>query len=91
MEVLKFSASWCGPCKQYLNYWNEVKSSNKNSSIHFKEIDVDIDEEDLVTKYGIRNVPTTVVIDNDGNPINRFSGVKNTKELESFILNCINS
>lgn len=48
MNVFKFSASWCSPCKAYSPEWNKVVNSRKSDKIDFKEVDIDDDSEDLM-------------------------------------------
>ena len=39
MEIYKFSAEWCGPCKAYKEIFNRVTSNY--SDIDVNEIDID--------------------------------------------------
>lgn len=71
LKVLKFSAAWCGPCKVQAPIFQEVRSAMPDVS--FQEIDVDQDS-DAAIKYGIRGVPT-IVIEKDGQVVDRKSGV----------------
>ena len=69
MKVAKyFSATWCGPCKQFKPIMQEI--AGDGYSIEF--IDVD-EQQNKATKYGVRSVPT-VVIEQDGQEISRFVG-----------------
>jgi thioredoxin 1 len=72
LEVKRFSAVWCGPCKALAPVMEEVKSGFPN--VTFETIDVDVDHEQA-SKYGIRSVPTVVFV-KDGVEINRFVGVQ---------------
>ena len=69
MEVLRFTASWCQPCKALAQQLQELDLD--------KEVTVvDIDEQsDLAIKYGVRSVPTLVAVDN-GKEVKRMVGVK---------------
>lgn len=82
VEVKKFGASWCGPCRALAPILSEIKSQFKNVS--FTEYDVDNEFEEA-TKYGIRSVPTVVVI-KDGVEVDRVIGLSN-KAKYSGILN----
>jgi len=76
MKVVKyFSATWCGPCKQFKPIMEEI--ANEGYSVMF--IDVD-DEENTATKYVVRSVPT-VVIEENGIEIDRFIGVLPKKQV----------
>jgi thioredoxin 1 len=72
IEVKKFFGTWCVPCKLLTPIINEIKSELSN--VKFTDVDVD-ENSDLVTKYGVRGVPT-VVIEKDGVEVKRFVGVQ---------------
>lgn len=40
---------------------------------------------DMVIKYGIRSVPTMVVVDDDGEVLKRRSGLLSTEDLIEFL------
>ena len=64
IEVLKFSATWCGPCRVLAQTLKDVEG--------ITNIDIDKDRETPV-KYGIRSVPTMVFL-KDGKEVHRQSG-----------------
>jgi thioredoxin 1 len=64
VEVLKFSASWCGPCRVLAQTLKDVEG--------ITNIDIDKDHE-TPAKYGIRSVPTLVFL-KDGVEVHRQSG-----------------
>jgi len=64
VEVLKFSASWCGPCRVLAQTLKDVQG--------ITNIDIDKDRE-TPAKYGIRSVPTLVFL-KDGVEVHRRSG-----------------
>jgi thioredoxin 1 len=48
--------------------------------------DINIDQDqDLAMKYGIRGVPTLVLVDNENNEIRRVSGMLMESQLTAFI------
>ena len=61
--VIKFYATWCGPCKAYDTTWNKVKEE-LSDRFKFMEIDVDKDTSGLAAKYNIRSIPATIVLNN---------------------------
>jgi thioredoxin 1 len=78
-EVLKFSASWCGPCKMLAMTVKELDDNTVPIT------DVDIDENlELATKYGIRGVPTLVLL-KDGLEVKRVTGALTLPKLKEFI------
>lgn len=82
IEVKKFEASWCGPCRALKPIFENVAS--KYNDVNFSYVDVDENFE-LASKYGIRSVPT-VVIEKNGKEVQRFSGVQS----ELAYINAIN-
>lgn len=83
LKVIKFSASWCHPCKTYEPIFDKVQDKMKNENLEFIKCDVD-QEDTMVERYGIRNVPTTV-IESDGKVVKRVSGIIKEEELELLI------
>jgi len=65
LEVLKFSASWCTPCK--------VMSATLKDAEGVKEIDIDQNRE-LAIEYNVRSVPTLVFL-KDGVEVERTKGI----------------
>lgn len=78
-QLLKFSATWCGPCKSLAGNMKHVDFKD----VELKEIDID-DNLDEAKKFGIRGVPTLVLM-NDGVEVKRKSGVLMADQIEEFI------
>ena len=83
-KVIKMSASWCMPCKVYAKTFDAIKNEDKYKDIEFEEFDVD-ENEDLVIEYGVRGVPTTVILDENGKVLSKFNGNISKVELEEKI------
>jgi thiol-disulfide isomerase/thioredoxin len=79
--VIKYEAGWCGPCKAYSPTFNRV--ANEVSGVSFQSIDVDSGDPRIV-EHGIRNVPTTVVVEN-GQVVRRQSGNMSADQLKALI------
>jgi thioredoxin 1 len=64
IEVLKFSASWCGPCRVLAQTLKDVEGITP----------VDIDTEmETARLHNVRSVPT-LVFKKDGKEVHRISG-----------------
>jgi thioredoxin 1 len=58
--VIKFGASWCGPCKQIARVLEEVTGNYQDS---LKYISLDVEEStDVTGDFKIRNVPTILFL-----------------------------
>lgn len=78
MKILKFSLPTCKPCIVLSEQMKELDLSN----FEIQEINLE-DNKDLQYKYGIRSVPTLIVLDEQGNEIER---VRNIAQLKSFLV-----
>jgi thioredoxin 1 len=72
VEVKKFYAEWCGPCKVLTPLMENVKT--KFTSVKFENVDIDSQFE-IAQKYFVRSVPT-VIIEKNGKEVERFVGVQ---------------
>ena len=77
-KVLKFSASWCQPCKMLSK---TIEGMTIETPI--EEIDID-DNQELATEYKVRGVPTLVMLDDD-KEVKRTTGALSTKQLEEWL------
>ena len=77
-KVLRFTASWCGPCKMLAKTLEQIETD-----VPIEVIDIDVNPE-LATEFGIRGVPTLVMME-DNVATKRIVGNKTIQELEAFI------
>ena len=70
VEVIKFGASWCGPCKTLTPRLENL--SKDYDKIKFVKIDVE-ENQDLAIELGIRSVPTVIIYDGE-NAVDRTAG-----------------
>ena len=77
-KVLRFTASWCGPCKMLAKNLESV-----NTNIPIEVIDIDVFQ-DTAVEYGIRGVPTLVMVD-ENIEVKRLVGMQSLKQLEDWI------
>lgn len=79
-KVLRFTASWCAPCKGLAMTLDEI-----DSKLPMEVIDIDVHPE-VAQEYGIRGVPTLVMLD-ENIEIKRMSGTKTKADLEQWLTN----
>lgn len=58
-KVLRFTASWCQPCKMLGRTLEDI-----STDYPIEVIDID-ESQDLAIQYGVRGVPTLVMLQND--------------------------
>lgn len=81
MKALKFSASWCGPCKMLSQV---VATAGDKITVPIVEIDIDSDPK-LSVQYGVRSVPTMILIDENDTELKRNVGAMNETQLLEFL------
>lgn len=84
--LLVFSASWCEPSKKFIKEIDEA-------CIDYTYIDIDQDwTENLVAKYNVRSVPSTILVKTSGEVINKWVGYNDKdpgqSKFVSYIKNC---
>jgi thioredoxin 1 len=77
-KILKFSASWCGPCKMLTK-----TIEGQELGLPLEEVDID-ENQSLAVQYGIRSVPTMVYI-RDGSEVSRVSGMMVLGKIQEWI------
>ena len=73
IELKKFVADWCGPCRMLKPTFQKLEETFGNS-IKFSYINVD-ESQDEAAKYSIRSIPAVVIV-KDGAEVNRLVGVQ---------------
>ena len=76
-RILRFTASWCGPCKTLAE--NLERAQLK---LPIEVIDIDV-HEDIANEYGIRSVPCLIMLDGN-NEIKRMVGSKPAGQLREW-------
>lgn len=61
-KLLKFSASWCGSCKDYQPVWDRVVK-DLHADWDIQEISLDDESAtDIAIQYGVKSLPTTIIV-----------------------------
>lgn len=76
-KILRFSATWCQPCKMLAK---NLETAQLDIPVEYVDIDSNVT---LTDDYGIRGVPTLVLLD-DGKEVSRLVGVKTADELKAW-------
>ena len=71
LVVLKFSGSWCGPCRVLANTIEEIKPDLQD--VIFVEADIDEVDSELIEKYKIMNIPVLIFF-KDGLQVDKSVG-----------------
>lgn len=80
MKLLKFTAPWCGQCRVLTK---QMSSFNTCDVVAY---DVEDEEnESLIERYSIKNLPLLVLVDDNDNEIKRWPGIVNVNTLKSEI------
>lgn len=80
--VVKFSASWCGPCRALAPRF-EALAEQLQEKARFVEVDVDEIREAAV-KHGVQSVPTLLLF-KDGQAVARMIGAKTQEQLREWV------
>ena len=80
LQILYFTATWCGPCKSFGPIVEQVSAENPGL---ITKIDVDA-QRDTAMAYQISSVPRVVVLKN-GDVVASKSGAMPKSELLKFI------
>jgi len=77
-KIIRFTATWCSPCKMLAKTLESIETN-----IPIEVVDID-EQPDLATEFGIRSVPTLVMME-DNVATKRLIGLKTIQEVGAFI------
>lgn len=86
--TIRLSAVWCSPCKAYAPVFEGVATENPN--VDFYHVDVD-EEPELAQAFGVKSVPTTIFIPNDGSQPQSTPGALPKTKLSEMIKEVLHS
>ncbi|HEY4176445.1 MAG TPA: thioredoxin family protein [Kofleriaceae bacterium] len=85
LQILDFTAAWCGPCKQLKPVLTALSTEYKADLV---EIDVDVDPTQAQL-YNVRAMPTVVLL-RDGKEVGRFVGARNRAFVSGMLDRALN-
>lgn len=78
--VLRFTATWCGPCKALAPIFDEVAAEHPDMKTYV----IDVDQYgEITSKFGIKGIPTLMRIEN-GSVKLQMTGAQPKPEVEKF-------
>lgn len=82
LEIIDFTAVWCGPCRMQKPIIEELEAVYKDK-VKFTVVDVD-ENQALAREYSIHAVPTIAILSN-GELVSSFVGLTSREKLETEI------
>lgn len=80
-KIIEFGATWCPGCKVLKE---NLKAYDNRVPIEFIDCDTD---DDLTSKYGIRNLPTILFLDDKDEVLQKQVGVTTLNDIYTIIDN----
>lgn len=86
--LVDFWAEWCAPCKMIAPIVEEL-SNEYQGQVKFTKVDVDENSE-VAQKYGVRGIPTLLLF-NNGAPVDQLVGALPKKTIKDKLENLLNN
>lgn len=86
IEVIKFGADWCAPCRAIAPMIQSLKEKYdaiEESNVSIMDINID-DNSEMAAEYGIRSIPTIIFI-KDGEIKEKKAGLMSEAQMEEII------
>jgi thioredoxin 1 len=85
IEVIKFGADWCGPCRMISPIIENLKNkyNQEDSDVQITSIDIDQNPE-FAREYKIQSIPA-FVFKKEGKLISKKTGVLSESQIEDLI------
>lgn len=81
MKLIKAYATWCQPCKGLTNLLNSIDHPLVEK---MEELDIDV-QIHRAMKYGIRSVPTLLLVDENDEIVERLVGLHDRDKILNFL------
>lgn len=90
LKVHYFTADWCGPCRSFGPIMEDVQAERgfafeKNSLTIQTDIEQENANKALAQKFGVRSIPTVLVVNENGDVVATSVGGKDRSELVKWL------
>ena len=90
-RVVEYSASWCAPCRAFAPTFKKVSEMEEFKDIIFENVDIDDGDHEIdIEKLQIKSVPTTILLDENNEPIYKLMGNVPKGDLVNLINQSLN-
>lgn len=88
-KVYNFSSKFCYVCDEMSPIYNKIKEEFEHD-IDFEYVDVNLNSK-LANKYKIEYTPTYIIVDKDGNVLDKIVGYRDENEFREFVKKWVDS
>lgn len=81
-QIIQFSTPSCGQCPQQAEILESLAADR--TDVDFEKMDA-TEEVAEANKYGVRSVPSTVVLDDEGSVVSKFDGLTQADEITNAL------
>lgn len=89
ISVVKFGATWCGPCKLLAPVLEKL--SDEIANVTFIDIDVDKEDSEITVKNNNISTVPLMIFYKDGEPVQKVLGFRPEEEIKKIILSLENN
>jgi len=90
-KIVEYSASWCAPCRAFAPTFKKVSEMEEFKDIIFENVDIDDGDHEIdIEKLQIKSVPTTILLDENNEPIYKLMGNVPKSDLVNLINQSLN-
>lgn len=91
-KVIKFSSTWCTPCKVMAPIFDKVSQCDEFKDVEFKTLDIENDDEgiEMVERFQIKSIPTIIILGHEDEVLKKIIGTLEENNLISLIKEVIN-